>query len=180
MRRGDLNFAITSVYGPIGDLEKISFLNEIKTASQSIMVPWIILGDFNMIRNMEESTGGNRNLGVMMEFNNTLSELNLMEVPLSGRTYTWSSKRPSPTFSRLDRVFLSVHWASAGASYNLVDLPGTASDHIPLLLNIKPHSQQRRYMRFENYWLMHREVFDIVRDAWTLPATHQNQAKPSN
>lgn len=94
-----------------------------------------------------------------MEFNNFIADTNLIEAPLRGRTYTWFSKCPIPTFSKLDRGMLSNHWNSAGATYELTDLPATASDHVPLILTIKPHvNPPKRRFKFKNYWLNYPEI----------------------
>lgn len=130
-----------------------------------------------MIRSLEESTGGNRNMRIIMEFNDTINHLNLIEVPLAGRSFTWSSKRPTPTFTRLDRAFISSEWTMTGVIYGLTDLPCTASDHVPLLLTIKLHAQPKGQWHFENFWLMHSEVKDVVQTAWDIPCVHQNKAR---
>ncbi|XP_078174446.1 uncharacterized protein LOC144568092 [Carex rostrata] len=96
-----------------------------------------------------------------------IHELDLFDVPLVGRKFTWSNKRPAPTFSRLDRIFISPHWNSMGASYGMHDASTTASDHTPLLLIVKPHlNNPRRNFKFENYWLKHPEINTVVQNAW--------------
>jgi hypothetical protein len=46
---------------------------------------WLVLGDFNI-----NKPGGDPNL--MLGFNEAISKLRLVEVPLSGEAYTWSNK----------------------------------------------------------------------------------------
>lgn len=155
----EINFMCTVVYGPQEEYEKIHFLRELKAIRNWNDLPWLLIGDFNLLRDIEDTTRAVRNLGSMMEFNNFIADANLIEAPLRGRTYTWSSKRPVPTFSKLDRAFISYHWNSSGASYDLKDLPTTASDHAPLLLTIKPHSNPiKRRFRFETFWLKYPEI----------------------
>lgn len=125
-----------------------------------------ILGDFNLLHIVEDTTGGIRNLGTMRDFNNFIHELGLTEAPLGGRTFTWSSKRQTPTFSKLDRALLSHHWNDLGASYSLSDLLASASDHTPLMLTLKPHrNPQRRPFKLELFWLKYQDVHEKVNTA---------------
>lgn len=97
-------------------------------------LPWLVRGDFNLRRVVEDTTANIRNYKAMLDFNAFIGEAGLVEAPLQGRAYTWSNRRPNPTFSKLDRIFLSYHWNNLGASFDLKDLPTTASDHTPLFL----------------------------------------------
>jgi hypothetical protein len=56
---------------------------------------WLVLGDFNI-----NKPGGDPNL--MLGFNEAISKLRLVEVPLSGEAYTWSNKQHNPLLERLD------------------------------------------------------------------------------
>lgn len=136
-------------------------------------LPWIIVGDFNLIRSLEDTTARSANVGNILDFNYFIHESCLTEVPLQGRSFTWSNKRPSPTFSRLERTMLSYHWNDMSVSAQLTDLPATASDHVPLLLHIKPHENPpKRLFRFETSWLKYDEISEVVARAWL--ATNNN------
>ena len=54
-------------------------------------IDWLIVGDFNLLRN---KPGGDVN--EMLLFNEAISSLGLIELPLYGRKYTWTNKQPSP------------------------------------------------------------------------------------
>jgi hypothetical protein len=89
----------------------------------------------------------------MIEFNQLVLDLQLQELPLIGRMFTWSNKRPQPSFSKLDKAFLSDHWAdlSSHTPY-LLDLPTTTSDHAPLGLHFKRiDNLTNRTFQFERY-----------------------------
>jgi hypothetical protein len=55
--------------------------------------------------------------------------------PLTGRRYTWSNERESPTLERLDRVFCSVDWETAHPNSLLTCVATLISDHCPLVLH---------------------------------------------
>jgi exonuclease III len=128
--------AITSVYGSNGLAHKIDFLTELRYVRDQIPLPWILLGDFNLIRAPHESTSTNINLGNMLEFNHLIQELQITEIALLGRNFTYSNGRPTPTFSKFDRTFWSHEWEGSNLIANLQDLPNTDSDHVPLCLTI--------------------------------------------
>lgn len=67
---------------------------------------------------------------------------------------------------------MSCHWNSYGITNSLQDLPSGASDHTPLLLNIKPHDNPpKKKFRFEIFWLKHQEIHGVVAAAWaSLPS----------
>ena len=43
-------------------------------------------------------------------FNTIIESLDLREIELSGRKFTWANALPNPTFENLDRVLASVEW----------------------------------------------------------------------
>ena len=63
-----------------------------------------------MIYQASDKNNGRLHPGLMRSFRSVLDDLHLDELHLSGRLYTWSSPRDSPTLERLDRVFATVDW----------------------------------------------------------------------
>ncbi|XP_078181452.1 uncharacterized protein LOC144575215 [Carex rostrata] len=178
LKINNFKFMFTAVYGPQEDRRKMEFMNEIRKIRELNNLPWLITGDFNLYRDLEDTTGSIRNMGLLSEFNNLIADTNLLDIPLQGRMYTWSNKRPHPTFSKLDRVLLSYHWNSFGATHSLKDLPASASDHTPLFLNIKPHANPcRKKFKFENFWLKHQEVHGVVAAAWATTSHSPNPVR---
>jgi Endonuclease/Exonuclease/phosphatase family len=177
----NFSFLLTNVYGPIDDSRRSDFFNELRLIRMISDLPWIILGDFNVLRSQDETTGGPRPLGPMTNFNDLIDELNLVEIPLQGRKYTFSNQQPNPTLSKLDRAFLSSDWNNGplGQFYPvLIDLPKTTSDHSPLKLSFTRYSQNiPRPFHFERFWFNFSEVNDIVIAAWNLPNPPTNPTK---
>jgi hypothetical protein len=80
---------ISVVYGPQGDEDKISFLQELRDARADCQGPWMLCGDFNLIYCAEEKNNGNLNRRMIRKFRRLLNDLLLKEVYLNGRRYTW-------------------------------------------------------------------------------------------
>jgi hypothetical protein len=67
-------------------------------------VDWMIVGDFNLIRDPcnRNKPGGDANK--MLLFNEVVSAQSWVENPLHGRKYTWSKKQVSPLLQRVRLV----------------------------------------------------------------------------
>jgi len=70
----------------------------------------------------------------MRRFRSLIDDLQLEELTLSGRLFTWSNGRDQPTLERLDRAFATVEWLERYPSHQLRCLSSDCSDHAPLLL----------------------------------------------
>jgi hypothetical protein len=107
-----------------------------------------------------------------------IDDLDLNEIQLFGRSFTWSNKRPNSSFSKLDRVFLSNHWNSLTTHISyLTDLPAPTSDHAPLTLrfkNLNMHSY--RNFSFQRHWIQYDEAHVLVHDVWNSVTSTSNPA----
>jgi hypothetical protein len=93
---------LINVYGPTSNNLKDDFLTEIRMVACLHDLPWILLGDFNLLRDTSESTSYNPNIHRMIEFNDMIDDLDLNEIQLFDRSFTWSNKHPNSSFSKLD------------------------------------------------------------------------------
>jgi hypothetical protein len=88
---------------------------------------------------------------VMGRFRRAIDDLELRELPLHGRRYTWSNERESSTLERMDRVFCSVDWEAGHPNCFLTCTATLMSDHCPLLLHTELSSPQHRCFHFESF-----------------------------
>lgn len=95
----------------------------------------MILGDFNLILQAADKNNARLNRRLMGWFRRLVDDLELHEVHLNGKAFTWSNARERPTLERIDRVLVSTDWELLFPSCFLRVLPSTASDHCPLLLS---------------------------------------------
>jgi hypothetical protein len=66
---------------------------------------------------------------MMGRFRRFLDEVEVKEIPLLGRKYTWSNERSSPTLVRLDQAFCCVNWEEIFRDAVLQSTASVVSDH---------------------------------------------------
>ena len=95
---------LTVVYGPQEDADKVAFLQELRDIRAACPGPWMVCGDFNLIRRDDDKNTG-KSIGAMMgKFRRLTNDLALKEIYLTGRHYTWSNEQSPPALMHLDRV----------------------------------------------------------------------------
>jgi hypothetical protein len=120
---------LTSVYGPTDHALKEAFLNELEGLASSCLGAWLICGDFNLIYQAQDKSNDRLNRRLMQRFRRTIDTLQLAELHLNGRLYTWSNERNSPTLERIDRVFATVQWLEDHPFHRLHCRSTDCSDH---------------------------------------------------
>lgn len=150
-------------YGPSIDDQKSEFIRELSILSSHVQHPWIIVGDFNVVRWVIDRPGEIRGWYLMNQFNDLIREEGWVDVELQNRQFTWTSKRPTLSFSKIDRTFISAEWA---VQYPMITLEAQAmvvSDHVPLLLKFWQHQTSQIPKRVEKFWLEYEEVGVLVK-----------------
>ena len=107
-------------------------------------------GDFKLIYQAEDKNNTNLDRAMMGRFRRFLNEVEVKEIPLLGRKYTWSNERSSPTLVRLDRAFCCVNWDEVSPDAVLQSTASVVSDHCPLVLGMKVASAGKRRFHFES------------------------------
>ncbi|XP_073358163.1 uncharacterized protein [Aegilops tauschii subsp. strangulata] len=98
------------VYGPHLDADKVAFMEELCEIRDLHAGPWSIVGDFNLILNPEDKNNQAINRRIMSRFRSMLNRLELKEVYLNGRRYTWSNERQLATLEKIDHVLSTNEW----------------------------------------------------------------------
>ena len=89
----------------VQDNIELQFLRELRNISNSIPEKWLVIGDFNLKLQAQDKSNNNLNRRVMGEFKKAVDDLELKELKLKGRRFTWSN---DTTQTRIDRAFLYV------------------------------------------------------------------------
>lgn len=111
----------------------------------------------------------------MASFRAKLNTLELKEIYLNGRRYTWSNERSAPTLENVDRIFCTTTWEDMYPTCRLSAIGTTISDHCPLLLDINADLCMGKRFKFEAFWAKAEGFFDTVTQAWGSIPTGGNQ-----
>jgi exonuclease III len=93
---------ITNIYAPCTPQGKIDFLIWLHNISMPSDKLWLLVGDFNLIRRPEDRNKAEGDINLMLKFNEAISNLDLVEIPLHGLSYTSSNRQREPLLQRLD------------------------------------------------------------------------------
>jgi hypothetical protein len=101
-------------------------------------------------------------------FNAIIGSLDLRELELSNRKYTWANSRETPTYERLDRALVSTEWESKYPLATVQALTRKISDHTPLLLDTGngTHGNKLAGFKFELGWLLRKDFNELVTGVW--------------
>jgi hypothetical protein len=100
-------------------------------------------------------------------FNAVIDTLNLRELELTGRKFTWANHLQNQTFEKLDRILVCMDFESKYPLSTVVALRREISNHTPLLFSTNsPSLAYHPQFKFELGWLLRDDFCDMVRDVW--------------
>ncbi|KAG2576092.1 hypothetical protein PVAP13_6NG004731 [Panicum virgatum] len=106
----------------------------------------------------------------MLLFNEAISALGVVELPLQGKQFTWSNKEQPPLLERLHWFFTFAEWTSCFPDTSVKTLSMETSDHTHCLITAGSNIPKGGgIFRFENYLMEHEHFLSIVQHAWSLP-----------
>ena len=155
-------YFITNVYGPNSVEGKTEFSNWLLNVNIQPMQLWLIVGDFNYIRGPENRNRGGGDHNDMMHFNNIIINLDLVEIPLKGRQFTWSNMQDTPLLEKLDWIFTSADWTSKFPNTLATPMAKLSSNHVPINIQIDSMIPKCHIFRFEEFWLDFEGFIDNV------------------
>jgi hypothetical protein len=102
----------------------------------------------------------------MLKFNEAISNLDLVEIPLHGLTFTWSNRQQEPLLQRLDWFFISQEWSIVYPDTCAKTLSRDISDHVPCLVSFKSKIPKLKIFRFENFWMEFDGFVNLFQTTW--------------
>lgn len=146
------NFYLTNVYGPPSWDGKEAFCSELFSLKAVCLNRWVICGDFNCTKNQSERKGLPWSRKTMAMFSDLINNLEVIDLPMSNQSYTWSNMHLKPTLAKLDRFLVSTDWDLSFPLSKVIALPRHTSDHTPIFLSTGTKLAPRRF-RIEKVWL---------------------------
>ncbi|XP_057451987.1 uncharacterized protein LOC130743775 [Lotus japonicus] len=161
---------IVNIYFACGLADKRALWSSLLEWRQQCQDPsWCLLGDFNAVRYEDKRRGVAGVLPCqrreMAEFNLFIDNMELLDLPLAGRKFTW--RRPNnQAHSRIDRFLVSKEWCDAWPNCSQLVLNRDISDHSPLLLRQSFQDWGPKPFRVLNCWLDDHRLRPFVEQTW--------------
>lgn len=161
--------------------EQKNFLKDLQATRRIFpATPWIVGGDFNMIRMTEENKGGiRRPYQNMKKFNEMIIEQRLVDIPIINGIHTWNNQRRgrNQIASRLDRFLLSEQIMNRDFFLEVKIMPAMGLDHWPIRLEIDIKKNfYKKPFRFEAFWLRN-PLFLLKIEEWWNQSTLKGKGK---
>jgi hypothetical protein len=168
-----------AVYGAAQNEFKEAFVAELVQTCAKECLPLLVGGDFNIIKNPQEKNNDNYNDRWPFLFNDVIDSLDLQELGLSNRKFTWANSRSEPTFETLDRTLVSTECEAKYPLTTVQALTREISDHTPLLLSTGSgtHSNKQPLFKFELGWFLHEGFSKMVAQVWEKETRGQTHCR---
>jgi endonuclease/exonuclease/phosphatase family metal-dependent hydrolase len=134
-KEDNFKWEIINVYGPVQTERKADFFQELNQKISAIQWPFMLGGDFNLIRYAWEKSLENANQLWMDAFNNFISDNGLVELRRFGSKFTWTNKQVNLVMCALDRVLVCNNFNSHYREASCESVARVGSDHNPLVVN---------------------------------------------
>ncbi|CAN4127918.1 unnamed protein product [Withania somnifera] len=102
----------------------------------------------------------------MKEFSDFFEDLSLIDLQIENATYTWYKGDNHEAATRIDRILISEEWDESFNYLKQIPLQRIISDHIPLALQGATWNKNRKYFKFEDWWLDTEGFTDEVNEWW--------------
>ena len=165
IKSSNFDCAVVVVYGMHSRRERQIMWEELSSMRENIELPFIFIGDFNEVLKLEERKGGVGCCRSIEEFNQWVNSLQLVDLPLGGRKYTWSRGK---SMSRLDRCLVDNEWCTKFPEMKLMALNIMTSDHCPIVMETSKEDWGPKPFRSLDAWLSHPDFVKKVKDEWCL------------
>ncbi|XP_038995992.1 uncharacterized protein LOC120120406 [Hibiscus syriacus] len=100
----------------------------------------------------------------MRLFEDFISRWELVDVPLSGRVFTWFRGGENMAARRLDRILISSEIACQFPQLMQITLPRSISDHKPVILKEVTLKTRYRPFKWFSHWVEDAELFGLVKN----------------
>ena len=89
-------FFLSNIYGPSHASGKLAFITRQLNLDTTSFEDWLLVGDFNLYRSVEDRNRVGGDARDMQKFNDLIFDLELVDIPFSGRSFTWSNMQLVP------------------------------------------------------------------------------------
>src|SRR6516165_6265357 len=136
-------------------------------------LPWVVLGDFNVILRASDRVGGDSAwYSHMDDFGQCVHSAELVSCPYTGLRFTWHNGQQGEgsILRKLDWVLCSSSWFMTWPGTIFDILPRTVSDHCAMVVRVGALPPKRpSSFKFLNFWADRVDFLGIVQRVWDIP-----------
>ncbi|KAK9689106.1 hypothetical protein RND81_09G035700 [Saponaria officinalis] len=132
---------------------------------------WMVLGDFNVVRTIEEQLNDTPPcLSDLLDFNACFLHFALEDLQSSGCGFTWTNKQANTDklWCKLDRALANHQWLAKFPATSVCFLAAGISDHSPVAVAIFQDMVPRGRFSFLNCWISEPFYSDTVQAVWAI------------
>ena len=175
-KASDNVWSLYNIYGPCQGNDRVLFTDWLYDLDIPDSEDWLLVGDYNFIRSSENRNKAGGDPNDILMFNDIIRAQALIEIPLKGRSYTWSNMQDDPLLEQLDWFFSSCHWTQSFPNTIVTTLGKPLSDHTPCVVHIETSIPKSKIFRFENYWTNQSNFLQVVATSWNKQCYATNAA----
>ncbi|XP_074298734.1 uncharacterized protein LOC141629661 [Silene latifolia] len=157
------------VYGFNKNADRKELWQSLLDFHSSIQGPWMVMGDFNNVLNMDERIGAPVTLAEVKDFQECVDACGLYDLSSTGAYFTWNNKQEGDerVFSRIDRVLANDTWILNGPDGSITFMPEGLYDHSPCLIECwNAQTRPKSSFKYFNMWGKHEQFKEIVKEVW--------------
>ncbi|GJZ94055.1 putative RNA-directed DNA polymerase, eukaryota, reverse transcriptase zinc-binding domain protein, partial [Tanacetum coccineum] len=133
--------------------------------------PWILMGDFNVSLNIEDSFDGSSLMNsAMCDFKDCVKRIEVIDINSIGLHFTWNQKLKGKNviLKKLDRIMGNIEFVDMFPGAYARFQPYRISDHSPAVLNLPSFSMSKpKPFKFYNFFAYKDRVLEVVIDNWS-------------
>uniref|UniRef100_A0A803PI13 Reverse transcriptase zinc-binding domain-containing protein n=1 Tax=Cannabis sativa TaxID=3483 RepID=A0A803PI13_CANSA len=167
-----VHWMLFTVYGRPYETEKQLFSEELEKRINKVRIPWVVIGDLNVIVHPWEKSGGRRvTARDTWIFTNFLQNTGGVDLGFHGCKFTWQNNRflSALTRERLDRAMVLGDWITSFLEAKVTNAPISVSDHGYVLLDtVGGRKRGFKPFRFFEAWSRDQSCEDIIKGSRDL------------
>ncbi|XP_010668194.1 uncharacterized protein LOC104885189 [Beta vulgaris subsp. vulgaris] len=165
-----VRFCLSLVYGHNDKDKRSALWNDLSKCSSDVRdIPWVVMGDFNNVLNMNETIGQPILFNEIENFKKCVENCGLADAKMTGPLYTWSNKQHESDYmaTKIERVLINDQWELSFPATEATFLPEGSYDHCPCIVKIHPDLNKRiKPFRFYNMWCDAERFLRVVEEVW--------------
>ncbi|GJS75277.1 hypothetical protein Tco_0725158 [Tanacetum coccineum] len=135
-------------------------------------LPWVLMGDFNVVLNMEDCYFGSSCFNsAMLDFKDCVSNIEVMDINSSGLHFTWNQKPKGGggLLKKLDRIMGNIEFLDSFPGDFALFQPYRILDHSPAVLKISSLTFNKpKPFKFFNFLTFKSNFLDLVNNSWNV------------